>query len=53
MIDLSRLDGVRIDPEARRAYVGGGASWAAVDGATAPHRLAVVGGTVSHTGVAG
>src|SRR4051794_20190943 len=53
MIDLSRLDGVRIDPEARRAYVGGGASWAAVDAATAPHGLAVVGGTVSHTGVAG
>jgi FAD/FMN-containing dehydrogenase len=46
-------DGVRIDPDARRAYVGGGASWAAVDAATAPHRLAVVGGTVSHTGVAG
>jgi hypothetical protein len=53
MIDLSRLDGVRIDPGARRAHVGGGASWAAVDAATAPHRLAVVGGTVSHTGVAG
>jgi FAD/FMN-containing dehydrogenase len=53
MIDLSRLDGVRVDPDARRAYVGGGASWAAVDAATAPHRLAVVGGTVSHTGVAG
>src|SRR4051812_26718110 len=53
MIALSRLDGVRIDSEARRAYVGGGASWAAVDAATAPHRLAVVGGTVSHTGVAG
>jgi hypothetical protein len=53
MIDLSRLDAVRVDPEARLAYVGGGASWAAVDAATAPHRLAVVGGTVSHTGVAG
>ena len=53
MVDLSRLAGVRVDPEARRAYVGGGASWAAVDAATAPHGLAVVGGTVSHTGVAG
>jgi FAD/FMN-containing dehydrogenase len=53
MIDLSRLDGVRVDPEERRAYVGGGAAWAAVDAATAPHGLAVVGGTVSHTGVAG
>jgi hypothetical protein len=53
MLDLSRMNGVRVDPERRRAYVGGGASWAAVDAATAPHRLAVVGGTVSHTGVAG
>jgi FAD/FMN-containing dehydrogenase len=53
MIDLSRMNDVRVDPSARRAYVGAGSSWAAVDAATAPHRLAVVGGTVSHTGVAG
>src|SRR3954470_9250683 len=53
MIDLSCLSDVRVDPEARRAYVGGGATWAAVDAATAAHGLAVVGGTVSHTGVAG
>src|SRR4051794_9267274 len=53
MIDLSRMNGVRVDAGARRAYVGGGATWAALDAATAPHGLAVVGGTVSHTGVAG
>ena len=53
MIDLSRLNEVRVDPEARRAYVGGGAAWAAVDAANAEHGLAVVGGTISHTGVAG
>ncbi|MCW2900333.1 MAG: linked oxidase-like protein [Streptosporangiaceae bacterium] len=53
MIDLSRMNGVRVDAAARRAYVGGGASWASLDAATAPHGLAVVGGTVSHTGVAG
>jgi FAD/FMN-containing dehydrogenase len=53
MIDLSRMNGVRVDPESRRAYVGGGATWAALDAATAPHGLAVVGGTISHTGVAG
>ena len=35
-IDLSRLSGVRVDPEARRAYVGGGAAWADVDAATTP-----------------
>jgi FAD binding domain-containing protein/berberine-like enzyme len=53
MIDLSRLAGVRVDAETRRAHVGGGATLAAVDGATAPHGLAVIGGTVSHTGVSG
>jgi FAD/FMN-containing dehydrogenase len=53
MIDLSRMNDVRVDPDARLAYVGAGASWATVDAATAAHRLAVVGGTVSHTGVAG
>jgi FAD/FMN-containing dehydrogenase len=53
MIDLSRLNGVRVDPDTRRAYVGGGAAWAAVDAATAEHGLGVVGGTISHTGVAG
>jgi hypothetical protein len=53
MIDLSRMNGVQVDSEARRAYVGGGARWETVDAATAPHGLAVVGGTVSHTGVAG
>jgi len=53
MIDLSRLDDVRVDPQARRAYVGGGATWAKVDAATAEHGLAVVGGTISHTGVGG
>ncbi len=53
MIDLSRMGDVHVDPAARRAVVGGGATWGAVDAATAPHGLAVVGGTVSHTGVAG
>ena len=37
VIDLSRLDSVRVDPAARRATVGGGAAWAAVDAATAEH----------------
>src|SRR5688500_7471073 len=39
MVDLSRMNGVRLDSEARRAHVDGGASWAAVDAATAPHGL--------------
>jgi FAD/FMN-containing dehydrogenase len=53
MIDLSRLADVRVDPETGRAHIGGGAAWAAVDAATAEHGLAVTGGTISHTGVAG
>src|SRR3954470_8927266 len=53
MIDLSRMDDVRVDPEARRAHVGAGASLADLDAATAEHGLAVVAGLVSHTGVAG
>ncbi|MGY1662465.1 FAD-binding oxidoreductase [Geodermatophilus sp. SYSU D00705] len=53
MIELSRLAEVRVDPDVRRIHVGGGATLAAVDGATAPYGLAVVGGTVSHTGVSG
>ncbi|GJE88785.1 FAD-binding oxidoreductase [Phanerochaete sordida] len=54
VVDLARfLGGVRVDAQARRAYVGGGARWGAVDAACAAHGLAVVGATVSHTGVGG
>ncbi|CDO74549.1 hypothetical protein BN946_scf184632.g6 [Trametes cinnabarina] len=54
VIDLSRyLNDVRIDPEKRLAYVGGGAIWETVDKAAIEHGLATVGGTVNHTGVGG
>jgi FAD/FMN-containing dehydrogenase len=53
VIDLSRMNDVRVDPVARRATVGGGAVWADVDGATQEHGLATTGGLVSSTGVAG
>jgi FAD binding domain-containing protein/berberine-like enzyme len=53
MIDLSPLDAVSVDPDARRARVAGGATWAALDGATQAHGLAVTGGFISHTGVGG
>ena len=51
VIDLSRfLNGVRIDPEAKHAYVGGGAVWRTVDEEAMKYGLATVGGTVNHTG---
>lgn len=53
VLDLSLMRKVEVDVGAQRAYVGGGATWADVDGATQAHGLAVTGGLVTHTGVGG
>ena len=53
MIHLGTMNGVRVDPVARRAVCGGGATWADVDAATQQHGLATPGGFISHTGIAG
>jgi hypothetical protein len=53
MIDLGGMRQVSVDPTARRAVCGGGATWADVDSATQAHALAVPGGVVSHTGIGG
>jgi FAD/FMN-containing dehydrogenase len=53
VIDLSPMNGVRVDADARRATVGGGAVWADVDHETQAHGLATTGGLISSTGVAG
>lgn len=53
MVDLTPLKDVTVDPSDRRATCGGGTTWAELDAATQAHGLAVPGGFVSHTGVAG
>lgn len=53
MIDLSPMRQVTVDPAARRAVCGGGATWADLDGAAQAHGLAVTGGFISHTGIGG
>jgi FAD/FMN-containing dehydrogenase len=53
MIDLSAMRAVRIDPQGRRAWVQGGATWGDVDCETTALGLATPGGLVSQTGVAG
>jgi len=53
VIDLRPMCAVDVDPEARIARIGAGATWAMVDAATQEHGLATVGGRVSTTGVAG
>ena len=53
MVDLSEMRYVQVDPERRRAWVDGGAIWRDVDRETQAFALAVPGGLISDTGVAG
>jgi len=53
VIDLSQMHDVHVDPKARVARVGGGATWGTVDHETQAFGLAVTGGVDSRTGVGG
>jgi FAD binding domain/Berberine and berberine like len=53
VIDLALMRGVHVDPHARTARVGGGATWWDLDRNTQLFGLACVGGAIGHTGVAG
>jgi FAD binding domain/Berberine and berberine like len=53
VIDLGRMKGIRVDPEARTARVQAGVLWGELDRETQAFGLATTGGIVTHTGVAG
>jgi FAD/FMN-containing dehydrogenase len=52
-LDLGRMRGIRVDPQARTVRVEGGATWGDVDHATHPFGLATPCGFISTTGVGG
>lgn len=53
VIDLSAMRNIQVDPEARTARAEGGVTWGELDAATQSYDLAVPGGVVSETGIAG
>ncbi|HEX3279495.1 MAG TPA: FAD-binding oxidoreductase [Thermoleophilaceae bacterium] len=53
MIDLRPMSQVRVDPEQRVAWCGGGANWGQLDRETQAFGLAVTGGRMPDTGVGG
>jgi FAD/FMN-containing dehydrogenase len=53
MIDLAEMKGIQVDPGARTVRAEGGVTWAELNGAAAEHGLAVTGGAISTTGIAG
>jgi FAD/FMN-containing dehydrogenase len=53
MIDLAPMKAIRVEPEKRRVSAQGGVTWGELNRETQRHGLAVTGGVVSSTGIAG
>jgi len=53
MIDLQLMKGIKVDPQSRTAVAEGGVNWGEFDAATQAHGLAVTGGRMTTTGIAG
>ena len=53
MVDLSLMKGVYVDPARGTARAQGGVTWAGLNRETQMHGLAVTGGVISTTGIAG
>jgi len=53
MVDLGPMKGIRVDPRGRSAHAQAGVTWAELNRETQLHGLAVTGGVVSSTGIAG
>jgi FAD/FMN-containing dehydrogenase len=53
MLDLSLMRGIHVDPRSRTARAQGGVTWAELNRETQLHGLAVTGGVISTTGIAG
>jgi FAD/FMN-containing dehydrogenase len=53
MIDVAPMKGIHVDPKSRTVRAQGGVTWAALNRETQLHGLAVTGGVVSSTGIAG
>jgi FAD/FMN-containing dehydrogenase len=53
MIDLAEMKGIAIDPDLATATAEGGVTWGELNDAASEHGLAVTGGAVSGTGIAG
>lgn len=53
MVDLSLMKAIKVDLERRRVHAQGGVTWSELNRETQRHGLAVTGGIVSSTGIAG